>query len=272
MNMGNNPLVSIIIPAHNRPELLKRAVRSALNQTYEHIEVIVVDDASEVDILQSLTDDVRLTVVRNEVNKGASESRNIGVRRSSGAFINFLDDDDILYPEKVSMQIRKFRESRDPQLGMVTAHVKDHRSGETLIRRNRHSGNVYKEALSRFINHGIESVLYKRSCLTEVGGFDPELQSSQEYDLFIRVSKKYNIAYVDRILSEEFRSVDQISLNFDKKIRGARHLFSKHRQAYKNYGPGFVLRMRFKLWVLITRFYFGKYFGEKVYRLLIPSR
>lgn len=267
----NRSKVSIVIPTYNRPDLLRRAVESSLKQTYSNIEVIVVDDHSDHDLNALIKEYPSVKFYQNEDNKGGCYSRNRGISESTGEFINFLDDDDELLPDKIGLQVQKFRESLVDNIGFVTAHTEDNRSGKKVIKTNRVSGNMYRKLLTGYAISGIETMLIKKECLLEIGGFDDQLKSSQEYDLMIRLSEKYNVDFVDRVLSREHRSRDQISLNFEKKMAGARYLFQKHDLRYREVGPFFWLKMRLKLRGLICRFYIGKWFGEKAYRFTIRN-
>ncbi len=101
------PLVTAVIPTRNRPDLLLRAVRSALAQTYQHIEIVVVidgPDASTVEALRAIQDPC-LRYIELEKSVGGSEARNVGVREASGEWIAFLDDDDEWLPTKIAKQI-----------------------------------------------------------------------------------------------------------------------------------------------------------------------
>ena len=265
----NYPLVSIIIPTFNRPDFLERAIESCLKQEYENIEIIVVDDCSGLNIESVRSQYPTVKFLKNEANYGACYSRNRCLSLSEGQFINFLDDDDELFPDKISRQVEKFQTSTDPELGMVTCHSIDRRSGKEKVVKNAVEGDIYKDLLATYLVAGTETMLFKASVLEETGGFDEKLKSSQEYDLFIRASEKYKITYVDEVLTRRNRSVDQISLNFDKKIQGAKRLFRKHDGRYRDIGLLFWIRMRMKLFGLICRFFIGKIFGEKVYRLTI---
>jgi glycosyltransferase involved in cell wall biosynthesis len=229
----------------------------------------VVDEASKVDQEEELTNYNNLQLFKNPDNKGACFSRNLGLNKSNGVYINFLDDDDVLYPEKVEKQVNLFLTSSDQNLGMVTCHAKDERSGKAKVKYNRVKGNIYQLLLDRYAVSGTETMLFRTDALREDGGFDEELQSSQEYDLMIRLAKYHTIDFIDEVLTREFRSVNQISTDFDKKIQGARHLYSKHDHRFKEMGYGFWLKKKIKLQVLLLRFYIGKVFGEKVYRLLL---
>ncbi len=267
--MDPQPLVSVVIPTYNRIDLLTRAVDSVQNQTYPNIEIIVVDDGSQKDPADVLNGYKNLHFFRNPKNLGASYSRNLGLSKANGIFINFLDDDDILFPEKIEKQVKVFLAASEPSLGIVTCHSKDERSGRPKIKYNRVKGDIYRALLDRYIVSGTETLLMKTAAVKSVGGFDEQLQSSQEYDLLIRLCKDHTIDFVDEVLTREFRSVDQISTNFDKKIQGARHLYSKHDHRFREFGWGFWLKKKIKLQILILRFYVGKIFGENVYRKLL---
>jgi glycosyltransferase involved in cell wall biosynthesis len=101
------PLITAVIPTRGRADLVARAVRSALNQTYPHVEVIVVVDGLDAATLAALEaiDDQRLQVIALADNVGGSEARNIGVRAARGTWIALLDDDDQWFPEKLATQI-----------------------------------------------------------------------------------------------------------------------------------------------------------------------
>ncbi|AWK88858.1 glycosyltransferase family 2 protein [Azospirillum thermophilum] len=104
---SSNELVTVVIPTRNRPDLVTRAVRSALAQSYPALEVVVVIDGPDPETASQLhaLSDPRLTVLELEQNHGAAEARNIGVRHGRGAWIAFLDDDDHWMPEKIEVQM-----------------------------------------------------------------------------------------------------------------------------------------------------------------------
>jgi glycosyltransferase involved in cell wall biosynthesis len=104
------PLVSIVIPCYNVEAYVGKAIESVLGQTYDPIEIIVVDDGSEddsVDVIQSYQE--RITLYRQE-NKGAPAARNQGTRKASGSLLKFLDADDLLYPEAIERQVSQMRQ------------------------------------------------------------------------------------------------------------------------------------------------------------------
>jgi len=119
------PLVSAVIPTRNRPELVCRAVRSVLQQTYAQIEAVVVidgPDAATVDALEALLD-ARVRIVALQENVGGSEARNVGVRHASGEWIALLDDDDEWLPEKIERQIKAIAESGKKIFFSATGYI-----------------------------------------------------------------------------------------------------------------------------------------------------
>ena len=99
------PLVSIVIPTFNRSDTISRAIKSVLNQTYQEIEVIVVDDGSTDRTAEKLQEFAGRINVIYQRNKGPSSARNVGVNASSGEIVSFLDSDDVWLPGKLAGQI-----------------------------------------------------------------------------------------------------------------------------------------------------------------------
>ncbi|MDI6402897.1 glycosyltransferase family 2 protein [Balneolaceae bacterium ANBcel3] len=266
------PIVSIVIPTFNRPECLRRAIASVQKQKEVSFEIIIVDDGSEIDLSEEYSNQTNIQYIRNETNRGGGYARNKGLALARGTFVNFLDDDDIFLDGKLEAQIRQFSESDVLNLGMVSCHIRDLRSGKEVISENRYKGDIYLESLKEYTVKLTSTMLFLTDAVRSIGGFDIQLPANQEYDLIIRLSKKYQVDYVDQILAEANMSEQQISHNFDKKITGARLLFKKFDSDYRNVGFFFWLRMQCKLRFLLFRFFIGKYVGFKAYRFLLCNK
>ena len=184
LTSDSKPLISVIMPTHNRRELLGRAVDSVLEQTWDSLEIIIVDDASDdetPDYLKDLSDRYsNLQIVCNEVSKGAAVGRNIAIRQAKGEFITGLDDDDYWRPTRVERLMEEFEDG----FSAVCSYdrmVMDEREAvwkkPTMI--------TLDDLL--YYNRVGNQVLTKKEYLEAVGGYDEDLPSAQDYDLWIRL-------------------------------------------------------------------------------------
>lgn len=197
------PLVSVITPNYNYANYVCEAIDSVLNQTYENIEIIVVNDGStdnSLELLKGYGDKIT-TIVQQ--NAGVSAARNNGVENSSGEYLAFLDADDVWLPEKIEKQLHRFESERD--LGLVHVGVEEIDSiGNVLqTRLDGMSGQVSHEFLlfeRAVVLGGGSGLLLPRRVFDEVGAFDLNLQTSADWDLFYRLSRSYNIGFVPEIL------------------------------------------------------------------------
>ena len=263
--------VTVVIPTLNRPDHLRRAVASVRRQTGVSCRIIIVDDASECDMSDEFKDQNDVVYVRNEQNRGGGYSRNRGLELAKGEYVNFLDDDDEFLEGKLVRQIDKFTESSVDNLGMVSCHIRDRRSGKEEILKNDYKGDIHLRSLKGYTVKLTTTMLFRTEAVRSVGGFDESLPANQEYDLIIRFSKHYGVDYVDDILAQANRSSGQISMDFEKKRIGAKMLFNKFYPGYREAGWLLLLRMQLKLGLLLFRFWVGRQFGETAYRLLLRS-
>jgi glycosyltransferase involved in cell wall biosynthesis len=224
------PLVSVIVPTFQRPDFLRAALRSVLRQTFKDLEVVVVDDGSAMDLkpVLSVLDDVRLRYVRHDSNRGEAAARNTGIRRASGEYVAFLDDDDEWLPEKVSLQLETFARS-SPTVGCVTggfAVIHDGRviSEEIPTRR----GDLLEDLLVRNIVGPPSTVMIRRDCLDRVGLFDESIAFGVDYDLWIRVAERYHFEFVPEIVTRYTLHRGQMSNDPFIWGRGHDDLMRKH--------------------------------------------
>lgn len=231
------PTVSIVIPTHNRAELLKRAINSVLRQTFEDFELIVVDDASSdntPEVVESINDG-RIRYVRLKKNSGGPVARNTGIKKARGEFIALLDDDDEWLPNRLELQIEKF-EGLEKDVGVVYGgfYYVSQDTGAILGKRiPRYRGNVYTHFLKEnFV--GSPTLLIRKECFKKAGLFDPELKSSQDWDMWLRIAKYYKFEYVPAVVAKYYVHGHQITFNMEKYISGRERFVWKYPDIYKN--------------------------------------
>lgn len=201
--VSGRPLVSVIIPAYNAESYIREALESALGQTYEPLEIIVVDDGSRdrtAEIVREVAvRDQRVTLLQ-QPNAGVAAARNLAIEHARGAYVAPLDADDYWLPKKIEEQVRRLEEG-GPGMGAVYSWwVEVDESG--AIRGSNYpfrvEGYVYWHHLySNFI--GCASIpLIRRSVLMELGGYDTSLRTAggegcEDWDITLRIAARYAI-------------------------------------------------------------------------------
>lgn len=199
----STPSVSIVIPTRDRPAFLTQAVRSALSQLDVDVEVVVVDDGSEVPagrILEDLSQD-RLTVIRNNSSRGVAAARNVGIAAAQATWISFLDDDDLLAPGAVAAHLDALEHRREAGwscVGMIEFAGKGHLLSHSPPPDPRTIGS---DLLWRNAVAGPSAVVVARDVLNDAQGFDPAFSCFADWDLWIRVASRSRLATVDRPLA-----------------------------------------------------------------------
>jgi glycosyltransferase involved in cell wall biosynthesis len=202
------PRVSVIIPAYNSVPYISSAIDSALNQTYRDYEVIVVDDGSTdktAEVIASYSSKIRCF---SQANAGVSSARNRGLSESSGEFIAYLDGDDVWYPQKLERQVA-FLDAH-AECGLVHSDVTVIDEQESVIHarfnvetaRPIPSGYCRQDLLRR-CHIQIPSVIERRRCIDDIGGFDERLIATEDYLHWIMVALKgWAFGYINEPLAK----------------------------------------------------------------------
>jgi glycosyltransferase involved in cell wall biosynthesis len=195
-----DPLVSVIIPTRDRPELAARAVRSALAQTYANQEIVVVDDGSAVplDLPGDVVEDPRVRTVRLDSTTGAGGARNAGVQASTGTLLAFLDDDDRWRPRKIERQVQTLAGCDESTAAVETGY--ELWDGSRLMERYvpQPDRDLRKELLVQPLMQP-STVLLRRSAFAQLGGFDSALLRVEDWDLWIRFADSYEVVALPEV-------------------------------------------------------------------------
>jgi glycosyltransferase involved in cell wall biosynthesis len=211
------PAVSVVVPTHDRPALLRRAVASVLDQTVTDLEVVVVDDGSAEPVV---LDDERVRVLRHDVALGAPSARNSGVAASTGDVVAFLDDDDEWLPTKLARQLDVL-EAR-PSVQLVGCH---HEEGGAAYR-GPTSTTAEQLRWSNFLG-STSFVAVRRSALDE--WFDPELATCQDWDLWLRAIGDGEAVVVPEVLARYTTAgADRLTTDTTKRVVGHDQLLDRH--------------------------------------------
>ena len=225
------PLVSIIMPTHNRSLLLRRAVSSVLEQTFTDFELIIVDDCSDDDTEHqiSIINDHRIIYSRLKFRVGAAAARNIAIKSARGQYIAFLDSDDEYLHNKLELQIDKFQGAPGNvgiiYCGYYIVYESDHYH-EVVPPSYR--GNLF-DVLLKHNRIGSPTPLVRKECFDSCGLFDESLPSCQDWDMWLRISTKYDFDFVNEPLAKAHNHGNQISTNIDNKILSREKLLEKYK-------------------------------------------
>lgn len=224
------PDVSIIIPTYNREKTIERAIDSVLSQNTDlTYEIIVVDDGS-TDGTQKIIEDKygdKVRYIRHETNKGGCAARNTGIRNAKGDYITFLDSDDKWFSVKLSRHYR-FLKKTDSDIVICTV-IRVDKTGESAYPEHHYTGDIHKQLLhGNFISTGM--IFGKRECFKE--GFDESLPRLQDWDLMLRLSKKYKVSHEDVPLAYYYIQSDSISANHQKLKEAAKIIYEKYRDEF----------------------------------------
>ena len=232
------PKVSVIIPTHNRAEMVQRAIQSVLAQTWQGtMEIIVVSDGStdNTENVVNSFNDPRIRFFKHEKSRGASAARNTGLRASRGKYIAFLDDDDEWTSEKLEVQMPVI-ENSDTKVGLVYAWMEYFRDGKSdHVHAPELRGDVLVEMLDTQAIGGCPTIIIKREVIDTIGYFDESLPRGNDGDYWRRISKHYHVDYVPKILASiHIGHDDRISINSRRNLEAEIFAFERRLRIFEN--------------------------------------
>jgi glycosyltransferase involved in cell wall biosynthesis len=248
------PKVSIIIPTSNRAQLLIRAIKSVLNQTFQDFELIIVDDGSTDNtkeiVEQYQKNDSRIKYIWQENSGSPPMPKNIGIKHSQGKYIAFLDSDDEWLFEKLEKQLKLFKQGSN-KLGLVGCDaiiVNEKTTKQWIYHTPKYST---KDNFVRLLDGNFvcstSSTMIKKSVLDDVGDFDENFLFPEDWDLWIRISQKYRIDFVYEPLFKYYFHQRNVSLTSEvhRKIQDYEYLCKKHSKYYLKYPKYLSKKLRF---------------------------
>ena len=221
--MSSEPTVSVVIPTYNRPEMLARAVESVTAQTYDEIELVVVDDHSPTpaaETLDALETKVLYSVecIRHEENRGGSAARTTGIEAASGDWIAFLDDDDEWKRTKLTKQIQRV-ESASSDVALVYTGIRqvDERGSTIAMKTPTGEGDVLEHLLRGNFIGTYSAVMVHSDAVAAVGSPDERFPSWQDWEWYLRLANYGKFASVPEPLAIRYNYHEQMSSDFEMK-------------------------------------------------------
>ena len=229
---SERPLVSVYVPTRNRVALLERAIASVLRQSYQPIELVIVDDGSDdatPDLLRALAlEHPRLRYFRNEQPRGAPAARNRAIEEARGVFVTGLDDDDEFMPERIAMLVAAHQE----RFAFVCSRdVVQTRHGRVI--QNPASGVITLDQLLHFNRVG-NQVLVLRDRMQAVAGYDEEMPALQDYDLWVRLVARYGpcLKLAETTYVTHAEHDERISASSERRVQGHARFVAKNAQRF----------------------------------------
>ena len=229
-------LVSVVMATYKREETLKKALKSLVEQTYDKVEIILVDDNANKEwnskveeIVNEISKMHSIVYIQNEKNKGSAEARNIGIRRATGSYITFLDDDDIYLPNKIKNQVEHMIEA-ESDFSITDLELLNENGKRVETRTREYIKNTSRESLFKYhlMHHmtGTDTMMFKREYLLKIGGF-PGIDVGDEFYLMQRAIEeggKFSYLPVCDIKAYVHTQTDGLSSG-ESKINGENALY-----------------------------------------------
>lgn len=226
------PLVTAVITTYKRsPDTVRRALSSIVSQTYPNLEIYVINDypndkqlvADLGDMIQEYTGKREIHYIVVDKNGGACRARNIALEQAKGKYFACLDDDDEWLPEKISKQVSRAEDSETLSIVYCNATIRYEESGKEILKyKNQQSeGNIFYELLGRNYIGSCSYPLMRTEYLKQVGGFNVNMPALQDWELYLRLLKRYPEAgYVHDLCAVYYRHEgERISAHPENRIR-----------------------------------------------------
>jgi glycosyltransferase involved in cell wall biosynthesis len=261
----STPLVSVIVATYRRGDTLRRTLLSLANQTYSYIELVVVDDNADKDWnakVEEIIDNIksqfknRIIYIKNKKNKGAAETRNIGINRASGDYVTFLDDDDIYLPNKVKNQVEHMI-NNNSDYSLTDIYLYDENEKLVEKRKRNYIKDVTKASLLRYhlMYHmtGTDTIMFRKKYLLSINGFSP-INVGDEFYLMkkaIEGSGKFSYLPLCDVKAYVHKDTNGLSSG-ESKINGEKQLYKYKKGYFSNLSFSDIQYVRMRHYLVIA--------------------
>jgi len=226
-------LVSVIIPAYNAQQFIAEALDSVFSQTYKNFEVIVINDGS-TDGTQKLLERYKnkfgeQLIIINQSNQGQVIAKNNGLKVAKGEFIAFLDSDDKWAPEKLQLQLDLMSKSSNIGLCYTEAILINEKGAKIGYRQvnDLYKGKCFERLIMRN-NITASSVMIRKECIDKVGFYDEKLKTCENWDLWLRISRFYELSFIKKPLAYYRIHKGHMSNQINRMRKGRIYVIKKH--------------------------------------------
>jgi glycosyltransferase involved in cell wall biosynthesis len=237
--MIKTPIVSVVMPAYNTAKYIKSAIESILRQTFSAFEFIIIEDHSTdntLDIIQEYAvKDNRIILYKNNQNLGIAPSLNRGLIIARGEYAARMDADDISYPQRLEKQVAYLK--ANPDVCMVATSFERIDENGDIIGPIVLNVNKYelkrKMKIENYVSHG--SVMFRREEVMQLGNYREKCLHNEDYDLWLRMIEKYEIAQIPEILYKFRISEESLSSKYAVEMLGYNRLvkqFARERELH----------------------------------------
>lgn len=246
-------MISVVLPTYNRAYVLQRAIESIQKQSYYNLEIIVVDDGSTDNTRQVVRKipDTRIRYIQSPKNAGVSHARNLGIVAAKGDYIAFQDSDDVWRKDKLEKQMKCMQEK---DYGMVySAFEREFQDGSVVyyppkdMLLEKKQGDILESLLEKNLV-STQTMLVKREVFQEVGLFNEGMSNLEDYELAVRIAKKYSIGIVDEPLVHINTLEDGINQNQIEALVNISYIYLLNQRELKKFGmyEGILNGIRYK--------------------------
>jgi glycosyltransferase involved in cell wall biosynthesis len=204
--------ISVIIPTYNRKKTLARAIQSVINQSLSPFEVLIIDDGSNDGTEEWVKENFQNMKYIYQNNRGVSSARNIGIENANGDWVAFLDSDDEWLPNKLHEQVKSIESN--PKMKFFHTNEIWIRNGVRVNQMKKHKkygGYIFEKCLD-ICRVSPSSVLIQKEVFDNIGVFDESLRVCEDYDLWLRITSKYPVVFLDVPLIYKYGGhADQLS-------------------------------------------------------------